>query len=56
MAPPIVLTAHDPADYEEDARDAGAVGFFQKPVDKDVLLSAIRRALLGETEAEILGG
>ena len=52
MAQAIVLTARDPADFEQAARAAGAIDFFQKPVDNDDLLSAIRRALSGDTEAD----
>lgn len=43
--PIIVLTARDPALNRERALNAGATEFFQKPVDSDDLLAAIRRAL-----------
>jgi DNA-binding response OmpR family regulator len=47
--PIVVVTARDPATAKKQALDAGAVGFLQKPVDNDVLLTAIRKAL-GETD------
>jgi len=43
--PIIFLSAHASADDERRALQAGAVEFLQKPVDKDVLLLAIRNAL-----------
>jgi DNA-binding response OmpR family regulator len=39
--PVIMLTARDPQRHEAAARAAGAVGFFQKPVDTDRLVAAI---------------
>ena len=41
----IFLSAHASADDERRALQAGAVEFLQKPVDKNVLLLAIRNAL-----------
>src|ERR1700680_4234690 len=43
--PVIVLTGLDSEDTRNRALEAGAVAFFQKPVDDDELLSAIRKAL-----------
>lgn len=43
--PIIFLTAHSSADEERQALQAGAVQFLQKPVNKEVLLRAIRHAL-----------
>lgn len=43
--PIIVLTAGDAAKYKEQALAAGAVAFFQKPVNHDELLTAIGKAL-----------
>lgn len=43
--PVIVLTAREPEANEKRSLDAGAVGFFQKPVDNDTLLGAIARAI-----------
>ena len=43
--PIIVLTARDPFNNEDQAFKAGAAAFFQKPVDNDELLNAIRNAL-----------
>ncbi len=43
--PFIVITGGDPAKYQERALAAGALAFFQKPVNKDELLSAIRQIL-----------
>lgn len=42
--PVIVLTARNPA-FEERALKAGAVAFFQKPVESEALLAAIGSAL-----------
>ena len=44
--PVIVLSARDPKANEKRALDAGADAFFQKPVDNEVLLTAIQRALM----------
>ncbi len=43
--PIIILTARDVAGNRERAMNAGARAFFQKPVDNDVLLEAVKRAL-----------
>ncbi len=43
--PIIILTARDSASSEERSLTAGAVAFFQKPVDNEVLLAAIKKAL-----------
>lgn len=43
--PVIVLTGREVADNRDRARRAGAVAFFQKPVDDSQLLLAINRAL-----------
>ncbi len=48
VPPVIIVTGGDPAKYKERAIAAGAVGFFQKPVNPDELLMAIKKAL-GET-------
>jgi len=45
-APPVIIvTGGDPAKYKERALAAGAVGFFQKPVNPDELVAAIQHAL-----------
>jgi DNA-binding response OmpR family regulator len=44
--PIIVVSGRDPAVNRERALQAGAQAFFQKPVDNDDLLAAIRAALL----------
>jgi len=44
--PVIVLSARDPHANEERALKAGAEAYFQKPVDNDVLLRAIQKALI----------
>jgi two-component system KDP operon response regulator KdpE len=44
--PVIVVSARDPQTNEKRALAAGAEAFFQKPVDNDQLMTAIRRALL----------
>ena len=41
--PVIVLTGRDPATVKEETLELGAVAFFQKPVDNDELLKAIRK-------------
>jgi FixJ family two-component response regulator len=43
--PIIFLSAHSSADEERQALQAGAVQFLQKPVNKDVLLLAIRNGI-----------
>ena len=48
--PVIVVTAWDPVKAKKRSLDAGAVGFFQKPVQFPELLAAIRSAL-GESGA-----
>jgi len=45
--PVIVLTARDPQLHEAAALAAGAVGFFQKPVDMDRLSAAIEAQIGG---------
>jgi DNA-binding response OmpR family regulator len=42
--PIIVLTARDPCDARARSMEAGALAFFQKPVDNDELLAAIFKA------------
>ena len=44
--PVIVVSASDPKTNEKRALDAGAVAFFQKPVDNERLMKAIQRTLL----------
>jgi len=46
--PVIVVSASDPEKNKQRALAAGAEEFFQKPVDNEELLGAIRRALVGE--------
>jgi CheY-like chemotaxis protein len=43
--PVIVLTGRDSAGSRERAMQAGAAAFFQKPVEDDSLLFAVRKAL-----------
>jgi DNA-binding response OmpR family regulator len=49
--PIIVLSARDPVTTKDRALSAGALAFLQKPVDSDVLLAAIRKAL-GEPDRQ----
>ena len=49
--PFIVMTGGDPSKYKDRAIAAGAVGFFQKPINYEELVIAIRRALGEETAA-----
>lgn len=44
--PVIVVSASDPAKNRTRALSAGACAFFQKPVDNEALLTAIREALI----------
>ena len=41
--PIIVLSARDSAGNKEKAHKAGALAFFQKPVDSSLLVAAVRR-------------
>jgi two-component system response regulator GlrR len=43
--PVIILTARDVSGNEARARAAGAYAFLQKPIDNDVLLETIHKAL-----------
>ena len=43
--PVIVLTARDPLSNEQQALQAGAAAFFQKPADNNELLDVIRATL-----------
>ena len=49
LTPIIVVTGGDPFIYRDKAFERGAVDFFEKPVDNEVLLAAIRRQL-GESD------
>ena len=48
--PVIVLSGRDPWQNEKRALAAGAVEFLQKPVDNDVLLAVIAKALGAEAK------
>jgi DNA-binding response OmpR family regulator len=43
--PVIVLTARDPQSNEQQALQAGATAFFQKPADNNELLDVVRATL-----------
>jgi CheY-like chemotaxis protein len=43
--PVIIITGGEPAKYEQRALSSGAAGFFQKPLNHDLLLSTINRAV-----------
>lgn len=45
--PVIVITGSDPAHFERKCLDAGAVGYFRKPLNHEELIKAIRRVLDG---------
>jgi CheY-like chemotaxis protein len=47
--PIIVITAGDPAKFKNRALAAGAVAFFQKPLDHDQLIGTIHQILGGPT-------
>ena len=48
--PVIVVTAHDDPETRKSAEDAGAIGYFRKPVDSEALLDAITWALRAREE------
>ena len=50
--PVIVVTAHDDPKTRMDANDAGAIGYFRKPVDSEALLDAITWALGSRDETK----
>jgi CheY-like chemotaxis protein len=43
--PVIIITAGDPEEFKQRALAAGAVAFFQKPINHEEFLMAIRRAM-----------
>jgi CheY-like chemotaxis protein len=43
--PIIFITSGEPAKFREKALSAGAVAFFQKPIDQDEMLSVIRHTV-----------
>jgi CheY-like chemotaxis protein len=43
--PIIFITSAEPAKFREKAMSAGAVAFFQKPIDQDEMLNVIRHTL-----------
>lgn len=43
--PIVVITGGDAAKYKDRAIAAGAVGFFQKPIDNEELLATIKKSL-----------
>jgi CheY-like chemotaxis protein len=52
--PIIILSARDISGNKERALNAGVEAFLQKPVDNDVLLETIRKALLGLPQSSIV--
>jgi two-component system KDP operon response regulator KdpE len=52
--PIIILSARDISGNKERALNAGVEAFFQKPVDNDVLLETIRKALGGLPQSSIV--
>ncbi len=56
MAPIIIVTAYDWTVFEEEARQAGATAFCNKPIFlsdlQDILLSAVSRPEVADTEAQ----
>jgi CheY-like chemotaxis protein len=45
--PVIIITGEDSPKYRDKAMDAGAVGFFQKPLDLAALIAAIDQIVAG---------
>ena len=43
--PVIIITSSDPAKYKERALAAGAVGFFQKPIDHEEFLATVQKVI-----------
>src|SRR5438067_351903 len=48
--PIMIVTAGEPEKFKARALKAGAVGFFQKPINNDELLAAIRRTFGEDAE------
>ena len=48
LTPIIVLSAREATATKEQALEAGALAYFQKPVDTKIFLAAIERALDGD--------
>jgi two-component system cell cycle response regulator len=47
--PIIIISGGDPAKYQERSIKAGAVAYFQKPVNNEQLLAAIRNTFDGQS-------
>jgi DNA-binding response OmpR family regulator len=47
--PVIVISGGDPGKYQERSLNAGAVAYFQKPVNNEELLATIRKTLDGQS-------
>jgi DNA-binding response OmpR family regulator len=43
--PIIIITGSDPSKHKDRSMAAGAVGYFQKPLNNDELLACIRQTL-----------
>ncbi|HEV2393029.1 MAG TPA: response regulator [Verrucomicrobiae bacterium] len=52
--PIVVISGSDEGNYEQRCREAGAVGFFLKPLDYELLLAALRQALHQTPEEQAL--
>ncbi len=52
--PIFIITSGDPDKLKAKAKAAGAVGFFQKPINTDELIASIRQTL-GQTTEEVPG-
>ncbi|HEX3800643.1 MAG TPA: response regulator [Verrucomicrobiae bacterium] len=50
--PVIIITGSDPERFRERALAAGAVAFFQKPINNEEFLLTVRRVLGGQNEAK----
>jgi CheY-like chemotaxis protein len=53
--PIMIVTAGEPEKFKARALKAGAVGFFQKPINNDELLAAIRRTFGEDAEPSAAG-
>jgi CheY-like chemotaxis protein len=50
--PVIIITGGDPGQYKDRSLAAGAIAFFQKPLNNDELLETIRQTI-GEPQAPL---
>jgi CheY-like chemotaxis protein len=49
--PIVVISGGDPAKFKERSLQAGAIGYFQKPIDNDKLIELIKNSIPGANKA-----